>query len=208
MRLILFCKNDKKELLWDDLEHKKYQNEMGIEEERYVLNSDKQYSFTKNLLNGKAVLECDYKVEEISEELYGDLDWLHDYLPTTDTCSICTLETKSCLNREDIISRLQDGKGYAIHINNIQVYNSPREKKEYDHIVGKYYPEDLRVVSPLGMEVKYVKQIERKIFSKNITCMQVIEYMALECTPLEMYNILKGKQTILIRKRLNKKFLC
>lgn len=53
-------------------------------------------------LNGKIVAECDYEIEEIFYEMYGDLDWQHEELPTTDTMSIVNLERASCMGREKI----------------------------------------------------------------------------------------------------------
>ena len=82
-------------------------------------------------LNGKIVAECDFEVEEITYELYGDLDWQHDYLPTTNTMGICNLENASCLDRDEIENYLGGKNGYAIHIKNLHIFDEPRELDFY-----------------------------------------------------------------------------
>ena len=93
----------------------------------------------ENAVNGKVVAECDFEVEEIFEELYGDLDWQHDYLPTTNTMSIVDLERESCLDREELRDYCN---GYAIHLNNLHIFDKSRELSNFNKIIETTYGEE------------------------------------------------------------------
>lgn len=90
-------------------------------------------------VNGKVIAECDFEVEKIFEELYGDLDWQHDYLPTTNTMSIVDLERESCLAREELRDYCN---GYAIHLNNLHIFDKSRELSNFNKIIETTYGEE------------------------------------------------------------------
>ena len=143
LKLFLYCTEDmyilsKVEYLYGDefktkyecipntKDGNKYLEQMGLDE----------------ILNGKVIAECDFEVEKIFEELYGDLDWQHDYLPTTNTMSIVDLERESCLDREELRDYCN---GYAIHLKNIHIFDifdKPRELSDFNKIIETTYGEE------------------------------------------------------------------
>lgn len=131
------------------------------------------------LTNGHIMLECDFEVEEIFYDLYGDLDWQHDYLPTTNTMSIINLENASCLDREEIENKMKDNKGYAINIKNLHIFDKPRELSDY--CLDKA-PTRLMKFGLEGIDVPF------------------IWFYILPVSPEEMCRILNEKQTTLVRK--------
>ena len=143
MKLLLFCPNSKPYLWKYDKEYAEYLRSLGNHNSNFeignmVSKNDPTYENCKEYvdkvtkLNGKIVAECDFEVEEIYEELYGDLDWQHDYLPTTNTMSIVSLEQTSCLTRDEICSYLKNNNGYAIHIKNLHIFDKPRDLNEFE----------------------------------------------------------------------------
>ena len=121
LKLLLYCEKAKPYLYkTDDTMIEKMDGDYHTQLNKAVLND--------NCLNGKIVAVCDYEVEEIFEELYGDIDWQHDYLPTTNTMSIVNLERESCLSREELYDYCN---GYAIHIKNLHIFDEPKELSDY-----------------------------------------------------------------------------
>lgn len=121
LKLLLYCCKAKPYLYkTDDTMIEKMDGDYHTQLNKAVLND--------NCLNGKIVAVCDYEVEEIFEELYGDIDWQHDYLPTTNTMSIVNLERESCLSREELYDYCN---GYAIHIKNLHIFDEPKELSDY-----------------------------------------------------------------------------
>jgi len=158
--------------------------------------------FIKNkedIVNGKIVAECDFEVEEIFEELYGDLDWQHDYLPTTDTMSIVDLERKSCLNREELINYLKD-KGYAIHIKNLHIFDEPKELSEYYSREKKMNTFDgyewvCESIDKAPQNMMYAQDEKEK------------QYILISIKPEWLCKILNGDKTIEVRKKVLKEML-
>lgn len=120
MKILLYCTKGKLSL------------RKSIKDKDYYLDNGSEFNIIPkedSILNGKIVAECDFEVEEIFDELYGDLDWQHDYLPTTNTMSIIDLERESCLDREELC-----GYHYAIHLKNLHIFYEPREIGKLDQV--------------------------------------------------------------------------
>ena len=81
-------------------------------------------------LNGKVVARfwCD-KVEEIEHRLLE-----RHY---TETLNDKELLTKSCLSHEEIHNYLRTNIGYAIHINDLEIFDKPKELSEFYHYTTK-----------------------------------------------------------------------
>lgn len=94
-----------------------------------------------NCLNGTIVAECDFEVEEIGlveipdyagAECYTFVSDVSIYFETK-TLNQDELFKKSCLNWEEMEKCLYstNGKGYAIYIKNLHIFDMPRELSEY-----------------------------------------------------------------------------
>lgn len=155
-------------------------------------------------LNGKIVAECDFEVEEITYELYGDLDWQHDYLPTTNTMGICNLENASCLDRDEIENYLKGNEGYAIHIKNLNIFYTPKELSEYytkkKNNVEK--DEDLFMDGILHTPIKSAPQ--NMMYAKQLLREDKI---LISIQPQWLCKILNGEKTIEVRKKVLKEML-
>ena len=85
-------------------------------------------------LNSRVVARfwCD-KVEELTflEGLYDPLD--RGYC--TDTLDNAQVEIKSCVSQENLIDYLYiKGKGYAIHITELEIFDKPKEISEFKRV--------------------------------------------------------------------------
>ena len=119
MKLLLYCAKNKPYLVKKEINY----IDSKRKEVKYLIGNKFAYD---NWINNKIVAECDYEIEEIFYDLYGDLDWQHDYLPTTKSMSICNLENYSCLNRDEIENCLEGKNGKAIHIKNLHIFDEPK----------------------------------------------------------------------------------
>ena len=147
----------------------------------------------ENAVNGKVVAEVDFEVEEITYELYGDLDWQHDYLPTTNTMSIIDLERESCLDRDEIKKYLQGKNGYAIHIKNLHIFNKPRELSDFNKIIETPYCEE-----PDAIITKAPQNMMRCCYEKKPKEWETGVLISIR--PEWVYKILNGEKTIEVRK--------
>lgn len=236
MKAVLYCKKEKPYLYHDedycfdtmntiDLGYKtmEYTNQRVYDDETGKFlgwetygNMYKDYS-----LNGKIVAECDIEVEEIG------LVEIPDYAGTechtfvydvyinfeTKTLNQDKLFKKSCLNWEEMEKYLYstNGKGYAIHIKNLHIFNRPLElnrwtvKKpkvvsdiicdsctNFDFNCKKcedywdYYPLEK---APNNVRIVY-DQLEKRVF--------------IPISSNQMCNILNEEQTIIVRKYVPK----
>lgn len=187
MKLLLYCTKAKPYLF--------NQNIYEFYESKYITSTHKFHEKQDYLLNGKIVAECDSEVEEITYELYGDLDWQHDYLPTTNTMDVCNLENASCLDRTEIENYLRGNNGYAIHIKNLKIFDEPKELSYYyRYCPCSYNPLQPIKVAPQNMMYAYnFKDYDEKP-----------EYILISIRPEHLVNILNGNKTIEIRKKVLK----
>lgn len=119
MKLLLYCTKAKPYLLRED-----------IDKDLVFIGTNKT-DVTSNTLNGKIVGECDFEVEEIfyaitHVEKYG---LGHHY--STKNQGYHQLLNKSCLNEFEMVDYLKQNNGYAIHINNLHIFDKPRDLSEY-----------------------------------------------------------------------------
>ena len=152
-------------------------------------------------VNGKIVAECDFEVEEITYELYGDLDWQHDYLPTTNTMGVCSLENASCLDRTEIENYLRGKNGYAIHIKNLHIFDKPKELSVYYNLAQNGNPLLAKTMQEVGIW---------EIYDPPVNGPEVEHFVGKFFIPVssqEMCRIANGEQTALVRRRVLKEML-
>ena len=151
----------------------------------------------ENAVNGKVVAECDFEIEEIFEELYGDLDWQHDYLPTTNTMSIVDLERESCLDREELRDYCS---GYAIHLNNLHIFDKPRELSDFNKIIETTYGEE-----PDATITRAPQNMMRCCYEKKPKEWETGVLISIR--PEWLCKILNRKKTIEVRRKVLKEML-
>ena len=190
LKLLLYCTKKKPYLYKTDATMiEKMDGDYHIQLNKAVLND--------NCLNGKIVAECDYEVEEIFEELYGDIDWQHDYLPTTNTMSIVNLERESCLSREELYDYCN---GYAIHIKNLHIFDEPKELSDFNKIIETTYGEE-----PDATITRAPQNMMRCCYEKKPKEWETGVLISIQ--PQCLCKILNGEKTVETRKRVLKEML-
>ena len=125
IKLLLYCTKAKKQkdLLWsNNLKHFFLDGAYN----RLIDN------LPEYLLNGKIVAECDFEVEEIVCDGYA-------YLPLNSNPA--ELETKGCLTEQELenyFTKKYGLVGYAIHIKNLHIFDTPKELNDYYKFDGIY----------------------------------------------------------------------
>ena len=200
MKLLLYCTKAKPYLR--DYRNKAIYN-------RFVLSpTDRPFTSddTQPVLNGKIVAECDFEVEEIG------LVEIPDYAGTechtfvydvyinfeTKTLNQDKLFEKSCLNWEEMEKYLYstNGKGYAIHIKNLNIFDKPRDLEEYED-EWEY---------PLEKAPQNMRRCYSTLYS-NIEADMPIRtdsYILISIRPEWLCKILNGEKTIEVRKKVLK----
>ena len=121
----IYCTKDKKNYLYWD-----WYDPPFVEEEWFVSNIPNIWDDDrKNIngpFNGKVIARfwCD-KVEEI--DLVDRWDWEYE----TETKREDDLLNYSCLTREELDNYLKEKLGYAIHFNELEIFDRPKYLTEY-----------------------------------------------------------------------------
>lgn len=187
-KLLLYCTEVKPYLLCEPcIDKDKPCRLLRADLDKIIYNCAKE-----NAVNGKVVAECDFEVEEIFEYLYGDPDWQHDYLPTTNTMSIVDLERESCLSREELRDYCN---GYAIHLKNLHIFDEPRELSDFNKIIETTYGEE-----PDATITRVPQNIMRCCYEKRPKEWETGVLISIQ--PKELCRILNGEQTILIKQQV------
>jgi len=196
-KLLLYCNKSKPYLVY----HREYCALSPSEYINYGYETRwEDKSMLEDICNGNIVAECDYEVEDIFYELYGDLDWQHDYLPTTNTMSIVSLEDAACMSREKIEDQMTHDKAYAIHIKNLHIFDID-DRKELNEFL---YEDDTDGHYGVWM-------LERTPKNGTVICTDCKDIGGVYCcrgtygrflalSPYELRDILNGKKTVVIRK--------
>ena len=167
------------------------------EYDKVILDSD-------TILNGKIVAECDFEVEEIySCPNYYDNEMFY----LTNNCSYFNLLNESCLNETQLEDYLKGKDGYAIHLKNLIIYDTPRELSDYYHSESPFLP---ITKAPQNMMycngvIKTNFKLGDKVF-KNVAY-QIENYVLASVKPQWLCKILNGQKTIEIRKKVLKEML-
>ena len=139
-------------------------------------------------LNGKVIGECEYEIERI--EMQGD-----------EINIFYGIEERSCLTTEQIENYLgydNDYKGYAIHIKNLIIFDTPRNLSDYFSISitgGMLFTHRLEK-APQNMQRVSISNWEYGSYSDND--LRILTSIR----PEWMYLIAKGDKTIEVRKKI------
>ena len=163
--------------------------------------TDKQ---TSNTLNGKIIGECDYEIEEIDScPNYEDNERFY----LTHNCIYFNLLNESCLNETQLEDYLKGKKGYAIHIKNLHIFDTPRELSDYYIPKHPYKP-----ITKAPQNMMYCRKVVKtdvklgdKVF-KN-AAYQINHYVLASIRPKWLCKILNGEKTIEVRKKVLKEML-
>ena len=150
---------------------------------------------SQNALNGKIVGECDFEVERI---IYRETD-KNNYSFGTDTLTPDELLDKSCLTILELCKYIGSNPnwtkgdyGYAIHIKNLKIYDKPKELSNYYHRGYPYTP--IKKAPQNMMRCDNLKNIFET-------------YIVISIRPDWLYQILNGKKTIEVRKKVLRRIL-
>lgn len=192
MKLLLGCKNIKP---WLRNKHNVY-GEYHCFPEKVIAA---QY------LNGKVIGECDFEVEEINTWKCPNIDGGYP-IYNTKTLNHEKIREKSCLTDIQLEEYFGYNNGYAINLKNLHIFDKPRELDDY-YSNKELMLEILKVWENFGLpDIDDYKEASFKQFPKNM-CYAYDEkesYIFLPVEPEEACRILKGLQTIIIRKTILK----
>ena len=161
-------------------------------------------------VNGKIVAECDFEIEEIKKANY-------DCILFTNTLDTENLINKSCIdyfkleeylkpnwNKEDDLQNL-DTVGYVIYIKNLHIFDTPLELNNFlyeDDTEGHYGVWEVeRTPANYTIIATDVKDIG------GVYCCRGTYGRLLALSSHELCDILNGKKTIIVRKRISKEML-
>lgn len=181
----------------------------GLAKPNHTLDASNPYNFNWKLvkkgfsndrLNGKIVAECDFKVEKIRKG-WGSLNGtryfrnsVNHYYPDYE------LEKQSCLSFDEINNYLKgalnENCGYAIHIQNLHIFDKPKELSDY-HI--SYFNKELGMMREHHIEK--APQNMCKVFNEKNN------YILISIRPKWLCKILNGEKTIEVRKKVLKEML-
>ena len=145
-------------------------------------HNDDQLSQT---LNGKIVAKVEIdKVEEIYNG-YRFEEWGRYYV--TNDMSFGMLLEKSCLTDKELEKYLQENIGYALHLTNLKVFDRPLSFDK-DYIYKDYKTNATLTKAPQNMCNVYDR------FGNK--------YVLISIQPQHLCNILNGKKTIEVRRKV------
>ena len=155
--------------------------------ERLYLDGDKREN-----LNGKIVAEVEIdKVEEIDNgSRFNDEGRYY----VTNYMSYGMVLEKSCLTDKELEKYLQEDIGYALHLTNLKVFDEPKELSEY-----YLFDPDYCILK----EIKKAPQnMCRVVESRGLIEVPSNEYILISIQPQHLCNILNGKKTIEVRRKV------
>lgn len=173
MKALLYCTKGKEKLFVAELFGRKV---YGIADKEAYFPNGTLFP-DRTFLNGTIVAECEInKIEEIQFYECEDNAWDIDGY-CTDT--IEDIEEKACLDFEQLYDYIGYDTAYALHLENVKVFDKPKLLSEYSVIKA-----------PQNMQYCYDKQGNK--------------YVLISIRPEHLVNILNGKKTIEVRKKILK----
>lgn len=185
IRLLLYCCKQP---------HKLFNTDKG-----FVLSDFELGDFYKDktLLNGKIVAECDYEVEEIEKFLCYEFGGIvREY--KTKTLIFEELLKKSCLSNKELDNYLNGNVGYAIHVKNLNIFDKPKDLDYYVKDNGFTIEK-----TPQNMMYAYSWDFPIKVGN----CYKREKYILISIRTEEMFRLLNGEQSILVRKKVLKEMV-
>lgn len=147
-------------------------------------------------LNGKIVAECDFEVEKIKySKDYNEWKWY-----TTKSLYESQLCAYSCLSVDELENYLGDKDGYAIHINNLNVFDNPKKLTDYHCKTNK--KDELCLNGGCGYKFFYkAPQNMMKVYDH---WGKGDEYILISIKSQWLRKILNGDKSIEVRKKVLK----
>lgn len=208
MKLLLYCVKAKPYLYHDydycfdtmntiDLGYKtfEYTNQRVYDDETGKFLGWETYGnmFKNDSLNGKIVAECDFEVEEIKKKCVD----VFKYCYITDTLNEFELMNKTQLDGNTTNNYLKGKNGYAIHINNLHIFDKPRDIRNYYNIAPRTMQDCMNqrvlVKAPQNMCNAY------DVYKNH--------YIVISIRPEWLCKILNGEKTIEVRKKVLKEMI-
>lgn len=177
MKLLLYCTKSKWQLFRDIITGK------------WLIDKIKN----GNAVNGKIVAECDYEVEKI----FRTFDIRKDFY--TVKVNVDDLYNKTCLTYEELCDYLgngNNGSGYAIHINNLHIFDKPKELSDYYQYTIKGIP------NTPAKNMQKAPQNMMRVFSWRGD-----DYILISIRPEWLCKILNGEKKIEVRKKVLKEMV-
>lgn len=154
--------------------------------------------FDEDILNGKIVAECDFKVEDLR---IVDDDPLGAYWYETKTLSENEVLEKSCLTGDELFDYLgEDNEGYAIHIKNLHIFDKPKELSEY---FSK--PKKMNTLDGYSWVCESIDRAPQNMMYAYDG--EGNKYIVISIQSQWMCEILNGEKTIEVRKKVLKEML-
>ena len=138
---------------------------------------------TQNALNGKVVGECDFEVEEIKR-----INTVGDWFCYENQDEIME---KSKLDVNKFFDYLQGKNGYAIHIKNLTIFDTPKPLQLYSSMQEEYKAIEK---APQNMCNAYYDEGTK-------------HYILISIRPEWLCKILNGEKTVEIRKKVLRRML-
>lgn len=186
--------------------HKLYATDKG-----YVIADCElgDYYSKKEKINGKIVAECDFEVEEIN------CSSVFNHCYTTWNLGQDELLKFSCLERKQLVDYLGyenqiDGKwcGYAIHIENLKIFDKPRELSDYYKFDGVYNDiNNWKTIDKAPQNMMYAYDLISELGFSGTYNMQLIKKVLISIRPEWLCKILNGEKTIEVRKKVLKEMV-
>lgn len=202
LRALLICKNKKPYLTRNDL-----LNENGGFSKHWQLGRklDRKHLYgDMPILNGKILIECDFEVKEIGvyeHKRYDEFgNWYfqrgHKHNNEYDIAvDFESLLNNSCLNAFELNDYLGGYDGYAIHVNNLNIFDKPKCLDELWVFDKQGLPNKLYNI-PTCM-----KKVEM------ISFLNTTNYILIPVSSEEMCRIANGEQSVIVRKRVLKEMI-
>lgn len=151
-------------------------------------------------LNGKVVGEFDYEVEHVFYLFYSfPFEDSGEYTTGKDT----RVEKESCLSEEEIYEYFTNNGenedkdyGYGIHINNLNIFEKPKELIEYCKMVNQEFKTLYK--APQNMMV---------VYDLNHESGKVVKYILISVKSKYACDILNKIKTLELRKKVLKEML-
>lgn len=191
MKLLLYCTKSKPYLL----RLKDEDVDFFSNYKKYFLCSLRYKDKFKNYaLNGKIVAECDFEVEEIKPFFCED---------------VIKFEKESCLPMNKIVEYLRGLNGYAIHIENLHIFDEPRELIDYHIPYGCKNIVCEKKAKDKTLYCSLVRHCEKTQINKAPQNMMKVtyrvnenDYILISIRPEWLCKILNGEKTIEVRKKV------
>ena len=212
MKLLLYCTKSKPYLEYKQIPRTLMEIDNSFE--GYQCNWVRTEDDENWQLNGKIVAECDFEVEEIlylpnpsefDRANFLPNEWCYDYIGRYGTSNKGLLK-RSCLTTEQLSDYLntksndkktfgKDTFGYAIHIKNLHIFDTPRELEEYHSYIEllTLFRKNQITHAPQNMQYAYDDKEEK--------------YCLISIRPEWLCKILNGEKTIEVRRKVLKEML-